>query len=132
MTAAELQRDLVEEVKKILQGITAENTLGETVTGVNVFEQNLPVVTDDEEDESQFFPYALVKLDTGKTQDDDSPWVVATEIHFGICDHSKKNLGHRCIMNMIQDVIDRFAAEPLLNNKFRAEQNMSRPTRACE
>lgn len=36
------------------------------MTGVNVYEQNLPVVTDDEEDESQFFPYALVKLETGK------------------------------------------------------------------
>lgn len=94
------------------------------MTGVNVYEQNLPVVTDDEEDESQFFPYALVKLETGKTADDDSPWVVATEIHFGICDHSKKNIGHRHIMNMIQDVVDRFAAEPLLNQKFRAEQDI--------
>ena len=37
------------------------------MTGVNVYEQNLPVVTDDEEDESQFFPYALVKLETGKS-----------------------------------------------------------------
>lgn len=80
MTAAELQRDLVEEVKKLFQGITTENTSGETVTGVNVYEQNLPVVTDDEEDESQFFPYALVKMETGKTADDDSPWVVATEL----------------------------------------------------
>ena len=52
MTAAELQRDLVEEVKKLFQGITTENTSGETVTGLNVYEQNLPVVTDDEEDES--------------------------------------------------------------------------------
>lgn len=124
MTAAELQRDLVEEMKKLFQGITTENTSGETVTGLNVYEQNLPVVTDDEEDESQFFPYALVKLETGKTADDDSPWVVATEIHFGICDHSKKNIGHRHIMNMIQDVVDRFAAEPLLNKKFRAEQDI--------
>ena len=88
MTAAELQRDLVEEMKKLFQEITTENTSGETVTGLNVYEQNLPVVTDDEEDESQFFPYALVKLETGKTADDDSPWVVATEIHFGICDDS--------------------------------------------
>ena len=75
MTAAELQRDLVEEMKKLFRGITTENTSGETVTGLNVYEQNLPVVTDDEEDESQFFPYALVKLETGKTADDDSPWV---------------------------------------------------------
>lgn len=114
----------MEEMKKLFQGITTENTSGETVTGLNVYEQNLPVVTDDEEDESQFFPYALVKLETGKTADDDSPWVVATEIHFGICDHSKKNIGHRHIMNMIQDVVDRFAAEPLLNKKFRAEQDI--------
>ena len=48
----------------------------------------------------------------------------ATEIHIGICDHSKKNIGHRHIMNMIQDVVDRFAAEPLLNKKFRAEQDI--------
>lgn len=27
-------------------------------------------------------------------------------------------------MNMIQDVVDRFVAEPLLNKKFRAEQDI--------
>ncbi len=124
MTAAELQRELVEEVEKILQDIQTKNTAGETVAGVKGYEQRLPVVTSDEEDESQFFPYFIVKLSDGKTQDDNNPWIVTTDILLGCYDDSKKADGHRHIMNMVQRICDRFAAEPLMNNKFRAEQDM--------
>lgn len=124
MTASELQRELIEEVEKILRDIETKNTEGETVTGVKGYEQMLPIVADDEEDESQFFPYFIVKLGDGKTQDDDSPWIVTTDIYLGCYDDSKKANGHRHIINMAQRICDRFAAEPLMNNKFRAEQDM--------
>lgn len=124
MTAAEFQRELVEETEKILRDIQTKNTEGETVTGVKGYEQSLPVVTDDEEDESQFFPYFIVKVSEGKTQDDDNPWIVTADILLGCHDDSKKANGHRHILNMIQRICDRFAAEPLMNKKFRAEQDM--------
>lgn len=124
MTAAEFQRELIGEVEKILRDIQTQNTSGELVTGVKGYEQMLPIVEDDEEDESQFFPYFIVKMGTGKTEDDESPWIVTTDIILGCYDNSAKTNGHRHILNMIQRICDRFAAEPLMNNKYRAEQNM--------
>lgn len=124
MTAAEFQRELIEEVERILQGIQTQNTSGETITGVKGYEQFLPIVADDEEDESQFFPYFIVKLSEGKTSDDENPWTVTTDILLGCCDYSKKTNGHRHLLNMIQRICDRFVAEPLMNNKYRAEQDM--------
>ena len=124
MTAEEFQRELIEEVEKILRDIQTENTAGETVTGVKGYEQMLPIVVNDEEDDSQFFPYFIVKLGDGKTQDDDSPWIVTTDIYLGCHDNSEKAEGHRHILNMVQKICDRFAAEPLMNSKFRAEPDM--------
>ena len=124
MTASEFQRELVEEVEKILKDIQTQNTYGEMVTGVKGYEQSLPIVTDDEEDESQFFPYFIVKMSEGKTEGDDYTWTVTADILLGCHDNSKKANGHRHIMNMIQRICDCFAAEPLMNNKFRAEQDM--------
>lgn len=39
----------------ILQDVYTKNTKGEEV-GVTVYKNRLPVVTEDEEDESQYFP----------------------------------------------------------------------------
>ena len=70
-----------------------------------------------------FFHISL-RLSEGKTEDDDSPWLVTADIILGVCENDKDVPGHEHIMVMIQRITDRFAAEPLLNNKFRAEQDM--------
>lgn len=124
MTAEEFQRELIGEVERILQNVQTKNTAGEMVTGVKGYEQMLPIVMDDEEDESQFFPYFIVKINEGKTEDDDKPWIVTADILLGCYDDSKNANGHRSILNMIQRICDRFAREPLMNRKFRAEPDM--------
>lgn len=124
MTPLMLQSDLVAEIEDILKDVVTKNTAGETVTGVKGYEYRLPIITSDEEDESQFFPYFIVKTPKGKTEDDDSPWLVTVDIIFGICENDKDAPGHKKILVMIQRITDRFAAEPLLNGKYRAEQDM--------
>lgn len=124
MVVAEFQRELIGEVTRILQNVQTKNTAGETVTGVKGYEQMLPIVMDDEEDESQFFPYFIAKINEGKTEDDDKPWIVTADILLGCYDDSKNANGHRSILNMIQRICDRFAKEPLMNNKFRAEPDI--------
>ena len=94
------------------------------MVGVKGYKYRLPLVTADDEDESQFFPYFLVRLSEGKTEDDDSPWLVTADIILGVCENDKDVPGHEHIIVMIQRITDRFAAEPLLNNKFRAEQDL--------
>lgn len=124
MTPLMLYDDLIAEVENILRDVVTKNTAGEDVVGVKGYKYRLPLITADDEDESQFFPYFIVRLSGGKTEDDDSPWLVTADILLGVCENDKDVLGHEHIMVMIQRITDRFAAEPLLNNKFRAEQDM--------
>lgn len=124
MTPLELYDDLITEVENILRGVVTKNTAGESVEGVKGYKYRLPLVTADDEDESQFFPYFIVRLSGGKTADDDSPWIVTADILLGVCENDKEVPGHEHIMVMIQRITDRFAAEPLLNHKFRAEPDM--------
>ena len=124
MTPLMLYDDLIAEVENILRDVVTKNTAGEDVVGVKGYKYRLPLITADDEDESQFFPYFLVRLSEGKTEDDDSPWLVTADILLGVCENDKDVPGYEHIMVMIQRITDRFAAEPLLNKKFRAEQDM--------
>lgn len=102
-----------------------KNAAGEDVFGVKGYEQRLPEITDDEEDQSQFFPYFIVRIEEGNTPTDDEPWLVGTTVLFGICDYDKETNGHRTILEMITKVTNRFLERPLLDSKFRANQNVS-------
>lgn len=61
MTRKDLQDALVKETKELLKDVWAKNSLGEDVQA-QVFPQRLPVMTEDEDDETKLFPYAIVRL----------------------------------------------------------------------
>lgn len=124
MTILNFQNALMEEVGRVLKGIGTKNVVGEIVDGANLYAQNLPVVQSDDEDETKFFPYAIIKVYDGKTEDDDSPWTVTADIHLGVHDPDEDNQGHQHVAIMIQRIVNRFAAEPLLDHKYRAQQDM--------
>ena len=124
MTPLMLYDDLIAEIEGILKDVVTKNTAGESVVGVKGYKYRLPLVTADDEDESQFFPYFLVRLSEGKAEDDGSPGLVTADIILGVCGTDKGVPGHEHMMVMIHSITDRFAAEPLLNKKFRAEQDM--------
>lgn len=124
MTPVMLQTDLIAEIEEILKDVITKNTAGETVVGVKGYEHRLPLVTSDDEDESQFFPYFIVKTIEGKTEDDNTPWLVTVDILLGVCENDKDVPGYKSIMIMMQRITDRFTEEPLLNKKYRAEQNI--------
>ena len=93
-------------------------------SGATGYKQSLPVLQADDETPDQFFPYFIVRLEEGETENDDSTWLVPVQILFGVFDSDANTDGHLHIMEMIQRTADRFAAEPLLNKIFRADQNM--------
>lgn len=124
MTPAMLLTDLTAEIENILKDVVTKNTAGESVTGVKGYEYRLPLVVSDEEDESQFFPYFIVRPSEGRTEDDNDPWLVTVDIILGICENDKDAIGQKHLLVMIQRITDRFAAEPLLNRKYRADQKM--------
>lgn len=119
-----LQKDLLKEVTSLLGEMQFKNADGETVTGVTGYEQRLPQITEDDEDTSQFFPYAVARVTNWNTKDDTDPWHVTIDVLFGIYDDAKDSHGHEALMNMIEVVANRFVHEPLLAHSFRAEQNI--------
>lgn len=125
MTAYALQDDLIEEISDLLKDITTENTIGETVDGVTGYAQRLPEIAESEEDASQLFPYFIVRISDGTTEDDEEPWMVTINVLLGVCDWDKSGAGFRHILNMIQRITDRFISEPLLKNRYRASQEMN-------
>lgn len=124
MTFYEFQHDLLKEVEIILKDVICQTTGGEQTIGVKGYSQQLPVVLENDEDESKFFPYFIVRISDAATQDDEEPWIVTADILFGCYDPDKNQGGHEHIMIMIQRTVDRFLAEPLLCRKYRAQPNM--------
>lgn len=115
MTPLLLQEALVDELHKIFDGERFENTLGERVP-LNVFEQQLPVIQS--EDDTDPVPYALVRLETGKTESSDNPQEVSVTILFGIINQSSENNGHKDVLNLIQKIYERFEKNPMLANQY--------------
>ena len=124
MVASEFIRTLIKEEEHILKDVQTMSVDGKPLVGVKGYEQFLPIVAEDDEDASRYFPYFIVRTDGGVTQDDDDPWTVTVNIIFGCHDKELANNGHRHILTMIERTIDRFAAEPLMDGKYRAQQNM--------
>ena len=118
-----LQVSLKKEINRLLSGMHLTDDAGNEVQ-IHAFEQQLPETYDDEDDPSQFFPYFIVQVFTGDTEDDEDPWHVTTVIQFGIKDKGKDRQGHIQILSMIQKVANRFLQEALLDNQYRASPKM--------
>jgi len=113
----------------LLDGITTTRMLfekadGTMVIGATGYRQQLPLLTQNDDDPDQFFPYFIVRIINGKTPSDNEPWDVTVNILFGAFSDDSSNQGHVYISNMIEAVADYFAAYPLLDHKYRALQDM--------
>lgn len=120
MTILDLQNELAEEVGRILKDVITTDASKTEVHGVTVYKQHLPIVMSNESDVDDFFPYAIVEVYYGSTEDAEEPWTVSTEIQVGVYDEDESNQGHRHIAVMCQRIINRFCAEPLLAKKYWA------------
>lgn len=123
MTKKEFLDDFAEDLKVVLQDVYTKNTIGEEV-GVTVYKNRLPVVTEDEEDESQYFPYAIARLSDALT-DEEKPWQQRVYVLLGVYDDDLKGGGYLHILTMMERITNRYLQEPLLNHKYRAEPKMS-------
>ena len=123
MTFKDLQDDLINEITEILKDVVTTNANGEVVTGIKGYAHALPIVQSNDEDPEQYFPYFIVRFDEGRTRDDDDCWHVATDIIIGVHDMALHG-GHEHILIAIQRIADRFAWDPQLDHKYRADQDI--------
>ena len=144
MTFINLQDALIEEIEKLLSEVQSEDSDGKNVVGVKGYAHRLPITQSDEDDPAQYFPYFIVRLDTGKTAEDDDWWHVAVNVLLGIYEDGIGDIpepddddgekteehtvvtvgGHETILVMIQRIVNRFSNDPRLSDSFRADQEI--------
>lgn len=150
MIAMELQRDLIEELKELEREMCFKAPGGDFVK-MNFFAQNLPVRSldtetaskrtgetedfeldedaaedglQDEELENQF-PYCIVKIDSGKSQNAEEAHIIGTKLIIGIFDDSRDVSGYRNILNVFEDIRRRFRTNPILKNRYVVQDEIS-------
>ena len=100
MTKKEFLDDFAEELQKILCDVYMKNTSGQEV-GVTVYRNRLPVVTEDEDDESKYFPYAIARLSDANT-DENKPWQQRVYVLLGVYDDDLNGAGYLHILTMME------------------------------
>ena len=123
MVPAYFQAALMKEIERITSEIRYKLAAGGTRLGITAYKQQLPVITADDEDPDQFFPYAIVRLESADTEDDNDHWHVKTDILIGCYDDDQTNDGHLDVLTTIQRITDRFATKPMLERKYYANQH---------
>ena len=123
MTFKNLQDDLIKKVGEILKDVVTTDANGEKAAGFKGYAHALPIIQTDDEDPEMFFPYFIVRFDSGRTADDDDCWHVATDIIIGIHE-TKAHGGHEHVLIAIQRIVDAFAADPWMGGKYRADQDI--------
>lgn len=140
MVALQLQDALVDEIKKLTSHMVFKNPRGEDVP-LNVFSQNLPIIRPEsrevkqgdenmdedyqEEEVDERFPYCIVKLDSGNSEDAESAHIVKIGLIVGIYDDSLSVDGYRSILNIFEDIRQRFRRNPVLDGKYQADEKIS-------
>lgn len=123
MTKKEFLDALAEDIKYSLRDVYTKTITGQDAP-VTVYKNRLPIVTEDEDDESKFFPYAVVRLSEAST-DEGNPWLQKVYILLGVYDDDIMGGGYMHILTMIERITNRFLEEPLLDHKYRAESLIS-------
>lgn len=113
MTAIQLIEDLAEELKEILSHMQFSDELTGKTTGFNIYQFGIPREKT-AEDRKKKFPYALIIPDEGGIADSTSPQTVSIQILIGIYDNEMENRGKKHVLNVINDVSERFLKNPVL------------------
>lgn len=113
MVPSDLQNALIAEITNLLADLVNTGN-DKTYQSFNGYAQFLPVLKNDDEDEDQFFPYFIVRLDSGKTVEDDDLWTISVDILLGVNDEGTDNEGHYHILNAINRIVTRFSQEATL------------------
>lgn len=113
--------DLQKEIKRILLDEVFKDMLIFENQKMNVFEYDLPLSSDFEEDEDTdlFFPCCIIKTRGGEIKSASEPQLTTVEILVGIKDKAGDMSGHKNLMITINRIRDYFLANGGIRGKFR-------------
>ncbi|RDY28653.1 hypothetical protein [Lachnotalea glycerini] len=121
MTPLKLRRDLSKELMAILEHSNFKNQSGEEGK-IKVFEQNLPIQLNDKDTEP--YPYLLVRITDGEIPENEKEYTIAINIMIGIYNNNVDAQGEDIVLNIIQDVLERFRKNPILDRKFIMQEKV--------
>lgn len=123
MTPIMLQRTLKEELERLFEDFFSSEKLEYGEKKVAVYEQDLPLSIETEEDASKP-PYIIVRLSEGEMEDwEDAEQVKVILIFCSECPEEEKT-GYGDVANMIQQVKERLLKNPQVGAYFTAELPM--------
>ena len=124
MVVNDLQKALIAEIETLLANLVAVkeeltnqddsaqlsdydtqcNNDNKSHHGFKGYAQFLPKLVNNDADPDQFFPYFIVRIDKGATEDADSLWTVTVDILLGVHDADTQNEGHFTVLNAINRI----------------------------
>lgn len=135
-----LQDAMVEEIKDLMKDMLFDTPSGGQ-SGLNVFAQSLPTTRRSQdteeigdsyeeiegygEEDSFFFPWCLVKIDSGSVKAPNGCQTAALVLVFGVYDSTDTHEGYARILTMFQRVIERFSERPALAGQFTQQGEMN-------
>lgn len=120
MTQEFLLDAIVEELRKVFKHTKLKNSLG-VARAVQVYPQDVPVRTDDDEGENKEAPpepYVLVRIRGGKTEDDNAPQVIEAVAVACVYDEDENRQGFRDALHIINTIYQHYSADAVIGNRW--------------
>lgn len=124
MTPAQLMEDLKDELTEVLEHLQFPDELTGGTTPLNVFTFGIPQEKT-AEDKKKKFPYILIIPDEGAIADSNSPQMVSVKLLVGVFDKGMENQGKKHVLNVINDVCERFLVNPVLKGTYYADEKIT-------
>lgn len=124
MTINQLVSDLAEELKSVLGHMQFPDALREGTTDMNVFQFGIPIEKT-AEDKKKKFPYTLIVPDEGGIKNSTSPQTVSVQLLIGVYDDGLENQGKKQVLNVINDICERFLNNPVLKGWCYADEKIT-------
>lgn len=123
MTISILQDELCNELEKLFSHQTFKTPVGEKK--IKAYKQYLPLSREDEETEEpeEPHPYIVTRIVDGNSEIGKSSCNILLII--GIYDNGEDMQGHKTLLNIINDIQQRFLENPLLGKQFIASPKIT-------
>lgn len=127
MTVFQLQRDLAEEIERILSGMRFKDPAGKTVP-MRAYCQDIPKRQQTvrkgalmpEEEEEDPYPFCIVKAESGEISS--GVQSVSIMLILAVFNDDEQNQGQQELLNAMHKIAERFIRDPVLLGRHRLDQ----------
>lgn len=123
MVPVQLVEDLAAELGQVLSHIRFPDKK-DNETGINILKYGIPVERTREEKEGKF-PYVLILPEGGEIPGSIKDQKINIQLVIGLFDEGLENQGKEQVLNVINDICERFLKNPVLNENYYADEKIT-------